>query len=162
MCKQCHGNFYSHFLGIDPEKMSLIVTEVVRDKMSNPYSKVAYQNLHGNCITQSEYPHKRFSEKAVKYRFENYFSTKNKDRHYCPICAHISKSKQELGQHLEASKCCRVTKEVSYESNEQIDIVAKLSLLTIDESEAYERFKETFMIKGKMLNACTKNELTFF
>jgi len=164
MCKQCHGKFDSHLLGIDPETMSLIVTEVVRDEMSNPFSKVAYQNLHGNCITQSEYPHKRFSEKAVKYRFETYFSTteKNKDKHYCPKCAHVSKSKQEFGQHFEASKCCRVTKEVSYDSNEQIDIVAKLSLLTIDESDAYERFKETFVIKGKNLNSCSSKDLISF
>ena len=164
MCKQCHDKFDSHLLGIDPETMSLIVTEGVRDEMSNPFSKVAYQNLHGNCITQSEYPHKRFSEEAVKYRFENYFSTttKNKDKHYCPICAHVSKSKQELGQHFEASKCCRVTKEVSYDSNEQIDIVAKLSLLTIDESDAYESFKETFMIKTKKLNACNSKDLISF
>ena len=162
MCKQCHGKFDSHSLGIDPEKMSLIVTNLVRDKISNPYTKVPYQNLHGNVITQSEHIHKRFSEKAVKHRFETYFSKHNKDKHYCPICDHISQTMREHGLHLEASNCCRITKTVTDESNEENDIVAKLSLLTIDESAIYESFKETFMIDSKKLNTCSNKELKAF
>lgn len=162
MCEHCHKKIDDHLLGIYPETMTLIVTELIRDEISNPYTTIPYQNLHGKAITQSDHNHKKLSKKAVKYRFETYFSNAHKDKHYCPICTGISKSELEHGQHLKASKCSPITKKVGAESNEQNDMVGKFSFLTIDESAAYESFKETFMIEGKTLNMCIKKELQAF